>query len=698
MDTPKGDLDASGGKLTGPNKRVVYNDFIYPKGTTEQYPETSDLDGLILRNTAHEYRECSNKGICDRSSGTCACFEGYEGSACQRASCPSNGDGVCSGHGTCETIQEIANRDNGNIYRLWDAESTLGCVCDGGFAGPDCSEKICKYGTDPLYYDGPQTVRYSNWTFFLYTRADACLTGNYSLVFTDSFGEDWQTVPIDAHATCDDIQGALESLPNNVVPVDSVRCFKSQATSNVKQANGCLKTSTSGQEAIYIEPIYDTGMKIHSKYTIAFPSNPGKLPQISINKYLDGKRPTLYTDEAVSTLGWKVFANGFTGEDVDYVPDLCEDVLVTLSSSDATISAQFYHYLDGLTAAEAKLLKICLGDSNGNSADNVETYNWDYGKKENPHLIKLVDATQDTSTAVTNALGDITYDFQKQKYPVSRLCAVSQTNKFSDKYPGKFDATGISICEARDPPGFYAVLYFDSNTGLFKLYNRAGQDFITSGTTSSTQFYVFTTKGYLQLVNHYAGVFSTSKYYSSATNINKYYTNVVHQTNTTDHWGDRFHGNMDCETSPIGLHGQLDCINKGDKLMLIDTDPEPPSFRANSVYPNMYTVKKITRERKTFDSDPSRPDDEKVRNTITLDISLNTNFQWVGGTQTRPPYLTDTTASVYKFHPDPTSADGGYLYATECSNRGICNTKTGQCQCFPGFSTDNCAVVNNLVN
>jgi len=678
----------------------VYNDFIYPKGTTEQYPETSDLDGLILRNTAHEYRECSNKGICDRSSGTCACFEGYEGSACQRASCPSNGDGVCSGHGTCETIQEIANRDTGNIYRLWDAESTLGCVCDGGYTGPDCSERICKYGTDPLYLDGPQNVRYSNWTLFFYTHATACLTGNYSLVFTDSYGEDWQTVPIDAHATCDDIQDALESLPNNAVPAGSVRCFKSQATSYTTQPNGCKQTSTPGQDVLYTEPIYDAGMKIHSKYTIAFPSNPGKLPQISVNKFLDGKRPTLYTDESVSTLGWKVFANGFTGENVDYVPDLCEDVLVTLSSSDifANVATQTYHFLSGLSDKEAKLLKICLGDSNGNSGDNVETYNWDYGNSNNPHLIKLVDATQDTSTVVTNALGDITYDFQKQKYPVSRLCALTQTNKLAGQYPGQVDSLGINICEARDPPGFYAVLYFDSLSGLFKLYNRAGQDFIPSGMlTSSNQFYVFTTKGYLQLVNPNAGVFSTSKKYSAAINIDKYYTNVVHQTNVTDYWAG-FHGNMDCETNPIGLHGALDCVNKGDLVMLIDTNPIAASFLANPVYPNMYTVKKITRERKTLDSYPSRPSDEKVRNTITFDISLNTNFQYVGGVQQYNSYIRDSTAGVFKFHPDPTSADGGYLYATECSNRGICNTKTGQCQCFPGFSTDNCAVVNNLVN
>merc|ERR1719409_2668984 len=48
--------------------------------------------------------ECSNKGICDRKAGVCECFDGYEGTACVRASCPND----CSGHGTCETIKELA--------------------------------------------------------------------------------------------------------------------------------------------------------------------------------------------------------------------------------------------------------------------------------------------------------------------------------------------------------------------------------------------------------------------------------------------------------------------------------------------------------------------------------------------------------------------------------------------------------------
>jgi hypothetical protein len=54
-----------------------------------------------------------------------------------------------------------------------------------------------------------------------------------------------------------------------------------------------------------------------------------------------------------------------------------------------------------------KLFKTCLGDSNGQMDDNVDVYNWDHGDKKssggsftNPHLIKLVDATQDAQVCI----------------------------------------------------------------------------------------------------------------------------------------------------------------------------------------------------------------------------------------------------------------------------------------------------------
>ena len=50
----------------------------------------------------HKYVECSAKGICNRDTGECECFPGYEGKACSRTTCPNK----CSGHGQCIYLAE----------------------------------------------------------------------------------------------------------------------------------------------------------------------------------------------------------------------------------------------------------------------------------------------------------------------------------------------------------------------------------------------------------------------------------------------------------------------------------------------------------------------------------------------------------------------------------------------------------------
>ncbi|RYG70340.1 hypothetical protein EON64_00440, partial [archaeon] len=82
-------------------------------------------DKGIQDDNAHRPAECSNKGLCDRTTGLCVCQEGFEGIACERQSCPNN----CNGVGECQSMSFYAltkDPGSGSVYaynNVWDASS-----------------------------------------------------------------------------------------------------------------------------------------------------------------------------------------------------------------------------------------------------------------------------------------------------------------------------------------------------------------------------------------------------------------------------------------------------------------------------------------------------------------------------------------------------------------------------------------------
>ena len=101
---------------------------------------------VVNSNDLHPWAECSNKGKCDRERGTCECFPGYDGIACQRSTCPMN----CNNRGTCWPEKYLADRAGRKYDLPWDSLKAVGCVCDLGFRGTECELQECPSGHDPL--------------------------------------------------------------------------------------------------------------------------------------------------------------------------------------------------------------------------------------------------------------------------------------------------------------------------------------------------------------------------------------------------------------------------------------------------------------------------------------------------------------------------------------------------------------------
>jgi len=202
----------------------------------------------------HQYAECAGKGLCNRVRGTCECFPGYEGSACQRQSCPNE----CSGHGSCEFMSELTYGIVYNEYHdassttlsglgvggksfdnyHWDANRARACVCDGGWWGIDCTMRMCPYGNDimdvipgfdessnsGLYGHGNEVAQVQRIT--LYDNSEPKDNSNFAgqtfaIRFTSKTNETFVTQPI-SWSTVDTtlatyIEDSLMKLPNKVI-------------------------------------------------------------------------------------------------------------------------------------------------------------------------------------------------------------------------------------------------------------------------------------------------------------------------------------------------------------------------------------------------------------------------------------------------------------------------------------------------
>jgi hypothetical protein len=242
IDSGLGDINANNKIDT--DQQIYYQ---YANGLQgEQYDVSYGLaraDNVDSWDEAHFYRECSNKGVCDRSTGQCQCFPGFEGAGCRRVACPND----CSGHGQCVPM-DVSNAG----YMAWDASKTQECVCDAGYTGPDCSQRKCPKGSDPIatVYVNDYSVYKIEWGQTTGKGADIPSGPvHWTISYKDDYGDIWTTSAVTSYyqsTVKDDLSSIL------VGAADDADAYP------LPFANTILDDLTGSGEYITLEAVTDT--------------------------------------------------------------------------------------------------------------------------------------------------------------------------------------------------------------------------------------------------------------------------------------------------------------------------------------------------------------------------------------------------------------------------------------------------------
>lgn len=185
--------------------------------------------------------------------------------------CPSS----CSGHGTCEFIEEMASDTDKRIggsssvtYSSWDQEKIMGCKCDPGFEGHNCARRMCPKGDDPLTVTGQSDMKQ------IIQLDSGAATDEFFLTYHDPYGESWTTMKIKADGNiCTNVQLALRRLPNRALDTVSVVSGSTGFYSFTRDAGANVNTEGTGTAAL------SSSVSNEKVCIVTFPSTPGTTGQ-----------------------------------------------------------------------------------------------------------------------------------------------------------------------------------------------------------------------------------------------------------------------------------------------------------------------------------------------------------------------------------------------------------------------------------
>jgi len=188
--------------------------------------------------------------------------------------------------------------------------------------------------------------------------------------------------------------------------------------------------------------------------------------------------------------------------------------------------------------------------------------------------------------------------------------------------------------------GYYSLLNYDETD--WTVYHSPG---ITDG----TEMDIHTTDATMQLV--FDDVTTGTHYDDTSSD-----TAITIETSTIGDTSFTLDDDASCE---YGASTLSNCLQKGDVIMLAASDRGVVS----AVSGEFYTITRVwTKQSSSADT---------VTYHVSVDHALNNDFD---------------DGFVYVLE----TGDETFEYVSECSNRGLCNGEEGQCECFKGYTNDNC--------
>ena len=651
----------------------------------------------------------------------------------------------------CRSIKQLANDYYGNTYELWDKSSTMGCQCDAGFYGPDCSLRKCKNGVDPLYLDDSSTVKYPVFNVAQFTGISAVAgtdtisalfndgtplagIGYWAIRFYDHHGQGWLTKAIAIDATCAQVVAALEALPNNVVPKGHTKCVKVSAVNALEQRTpqDSISATFVGDGSTTSLP-YDVTGNGKNDYYMTF-----KMALWDMQLPANAIEADTYNLQITNSL----YSSGSTAPDTELISGVIYRLHFN-GNPGALREPEIEIYLDGkrpsLASSKPTATPTALYGKTSTKVwtDGQQGEDQDYfGNHCDGVTVQVTSASVTIGTVIQSihyltSFTPTSKSLLKSCLGDANLDASDNVEVYNWDYGSAANPHIIKLVRTVSTfmdGGYYVVLWYDTSlcgdssgalvstlcdnlgsawalatsgtpvsgynvVGLFRLLHPfVPPDNAYLGTNEHDSWEIYTTKGTLAETSEKAqAVFGFGSKHI-------YTTNLYSDSSKTDDatYAVSYSGDLSCEAgnSTFVRH----CLNVTDIFTMLWWDDNSASINPNPRYLNLYKANRIyTTQSKNLASD--------VNTAITTVIP--------GGVASKNPaqYMTHVIESdlstnwaasaidqtykfrIYKFIP---SKESTYTYVAECANRGICDTTAGACTCFAGYTSDSCSEQSSL--